>query len=183
MYHISLYFDEKTNGIIRQHVKQVANKSGNDYMISGNVPPHITVAAFSGEKSEEVIDSLAGKLKELTRGKLTWVGVGTFLPHVIYISPVVNEYLDMVSKFVYNNLCAIKRESSCNNTSGLEISPKYVPFNWIPHTTIGKTLSSDEMRVAFEVMQGRFGVITGDVVKIGIAKTNPYENIAIFDLK
>lgn len=182
MYLVSLYFDEKTNNIIRKHIKQVANKSGNDYMISGNVPPHITVAAFNGEYSEKIIVKLAENLRELPKGKITWAGVGTFLPSVMYITPILNDYLDRISKFVYNDLCVLKKNNSSSETN-FEINPKYTPFNWIPHTTIGKKLSSDEMGEAFMVMKDRFGVFTGDVVKIGIARTNPYENIVIVDLK
>ena len=46
MYLISLYFDEKTEKHIRRFIKQVAKRTGNTYMIDGNVPPHITIAAF-----------------------------------------------------------------------------------------------------------------------------------------
>ena len=52
-----------------------------------------------------------------------------------------------------------------------------MPFNWIPHTTIGKKLSKEEMKIAFDVLQNSFGMFSGRVVKIGVAKTNPYEDI------
>ncbi len=180
MYHVSLYFDEKTDGIIRQHMKQVANKSGNDYVIIREIPPHITISAFSTESPEIVINAFAKKFKEISKGSVTWVGVGSFLPNVIYIAPVIGKYLDSLSKIVDNELNML---AYAHKDANINISPTYRPFQWMPHTTIAKNLSNEEMKVAFEVMQGRFGVFTGEVVKIGIAKTNPYENIEVFDLK
>ena len=180
MYHISLYFDEKTNGIIRQHMKQVASKSGNDYIFTRNIPPHITISAFSTDRTEVVIDGLAKRFSEINIGNVTWVGVGTFLPHVIYITPILGNYLDSLSKMVDNELSML---ADAHRDANINISPTYRPFSWMPHTTIAKNLSKEEMKVAFEVMAGRFGVFTGEVVQIGIAKTNPYENIEVFDLK
>ena len=69
---------------------------------------------------------------------------------------------------VYNGLAELE---------GVKISPYYRPFQWLPHTTIGKKLSKEEMKVAFEVLQNSFGMFSGDVVKIGLAKTNPYQDI------
>jgi hypothetical protein len=65
---------------------------------------------------------------------------------------------------------------------GVKMSPYYQPFQWLPHTTIGKTLSKEEMQVAFQVMQDNFGVFEGEVVKIGLAKPNPHRDIRSWDL-
>ena len=55
-------------------------------------------------------------------------------------------------------------------------------FGWLPHTTIAKKLSQEEMRTAFMVLQESFGMFFGDVVRIGLAKTNPYEDIVTWEL-
>ena len=65
----------------------------------------------------------------------------------------------------------------------IKISPYYRPFQWLPHTTLGKKLSKDEMRAAFETLQNSFGMFSGEVVKIGLAKTNPYRDIMNWNLK
>ena len=49
MYLISLYFDEKTENRISGYMKQIAKYAGNTAMLDGNVPPHITIAAFHAE--------------------------------------------------------------------------------------------------------------------------------------
>ena len=37
MYLVSIYFDEKTNQRIKEYMKQVAAKTGNSFMLDGNV--------------------------------------------------------------------------------------------------------------------------------------------------
>lgn len=173
MYLVSIYFDEKTNQRIRSMIKQVAEKSGNYYMIEGNVPPHITVAAFETQDEEAAVAALEKVVGGLSSGTLQWASVGQFFPYVIYAAPVLNEYLHTMSASVYEGLSALE---------GVKISPYYRPFQWLPHTTIGKKLSKEEMKVAFEVLQSSFGMFSGEVVRIGLAKTNPYQEVANWNL-
>ena len=39
MYLVSLYFDEKTNRRLKNYIEQVADKTGNTFMVDRNVPP------------------------------------------------------------------------------------------------------------------------------------------------
>lgn len=168
MYLVSIYFDEKANRRIQQYINQVAEKSGNRYMLDGNVPPHITISAFESRDEELVIANLQNLFSSLQRGKIQWATVGAFFPYVIYAAPVLNEYLHDLSQRVYDSLSQIE---------GVSISPFYRPFQWMPHTTIGKKLSKGEMQEAFQVLQNSFGMFEGEVVRIGLAKTNPYRDI------
>lgn len=174
MYLISIYFDEKTNYKIAQLIRKVAEKSGNTFMTDGKVLPHITISAFETKQEKEVIAKLEVYAAGAGQGELQWVSVGTFLPHVIYAAPVLNQYLHAMAEDIFNFL---------NETEDTVISKYYRPFQWIPHTTIAKTLSKDEMKTAFEAMQEQFIVFKGTVTKIGLAKTNPYEELALFTFK
>ena len=173
MYLISIYFDENTNMKIKQYIRQIAKSTGNTFMMDNKVPPHITISAFFAEKEESVISMLEKQAEKLKPDSLQWVSVGMFLPYVMYLMPVLNEYLHTISQKIYDNL--VKLED-------VEISRFYRPFQWIPHTTVGKKLSKEEMEVAFRVVQNQFGVFEGRVTHIGLAKTNPYKEIAVFEL-
>lgn len=173
MYLVSIYFDEKTNKIIQRYINQVAEKTGNYLMIEGNVPPHITISAFERQDEERVIEVLDSLVHKLQKGSLTWASVGQFFPYVIYISPVLNEYLHGLVKEVYDGLSVL---------DGISISPYYQPFQWLPHATIAKKLSKEEMQIAFEVLQNGFGMFEGEVVRIGLAKPNPHRDIATWVL-
>jgi hypothetical protein len=174
MYLVSIYFDEKTNKRIQRYINAVAEKSGNTFMLDGNVPPHISVSAFETLDEEQAIRVLSHVATELQRGVLQWVSVGQFFPYVLYIAPVLNEYLHDMSVQICDVLSQI---------DGVKISPYYQPFQWLPHTTIGKTLSKEQMQMAFEVMQNSFGVFEGEVVRIGLAKPNPHRDIMSWELK
>lgn len=173
MYLISLYFDEQTNQRIQEYINQVAVKTGNAFMTEGNVPPHMTISAFETKKEQNALEALKMCVDDIRKGTIQWVSVGMFLPYVMYISPVLNPYLFEISKIVYDRVSCIEDVS---------ISKYYRPLQWVPHTTIGKKLTQQEMRIAFEVMQNQFGVMSGTAVKIGLAKTNPYKDLAVFDL-
>ncbi len=173
MYLVSIYFDETTNTRIRQYIRQVAESTGNSYMLDGEVPPHITISAFETQREEAVIDALEAVARVCEKGSLTWASVGQFFPYVIYLAPVLNEYLHGVSYTIYDSLLQVE---------GISISPYYRPFQWLPHTTIGKKLSKEEMQKAFCTLQNSFGMFSGEVVRIGLAKTNPYRDIVEYDL-
>lgn len=174
MYLISIYFDEQTNHRIQEYITQVAEKTGNRFMLEGKVPPHMTISAFETRQEDQAISALKLCAKELKGGNIHWVSVGAFFPYVIYISPVLNSFLYEISNKIYLNVQKIEDVS---------ISKCYRPLQWMPHTTIGKKLSQEQMKIAFSVMQNQFGVLTGQAVKIGLARTNPYEDLVVFDLK
>ena len=173
MYLVSIYFEEKTNKKFQKLINQVAEKTGNTYMLDGNVPPHITVSAFESLEEEQVIETLNYVATNLKKDSLQWVSVGQFFPYVLYITPVLNEYLHDMSVQIYNALSQI---------DGVKISPFYQPFQWLPHSTIGKTLTQEQMKIAFEVMQNSFGIFEGEVVRIGLAKPNPHRDIMSWEL-
>ena len=173
MYLISIYFDEQTNKQVQRYMNQVAMKSGNTFMLDGNVPPHITISAFETRQEEQVITHLEKLSVRMKAGTLRWVSVGMFLPYVLYIAPVLNEYLHGLSVQTYEMLSQVE---------DIRIRTCYQPFQWMPHTTIGKKMTKEEIKLATEVMQSQFGVFSGQVVKIGLSKTNPYEDIVVFDL-
>lgn len=174
MYLVSIYFDEKANKKIQQYINKVAEQTGNTFMLDGNVPPHMTVSAFESLDEKLAIDALERTVAKLKSGPLEWVSVGQFFPYVIFLTPVLNEYLHEMSVRIYDELSQIE---------GIMISPYYQPFQWLPHTTIAKKLSKEEMQTAFQVMQNGFGMFEGEVVRIGLAKPNPHRDIVSFELR
>lgn len=168
MYLISLYFDDKTNKKIQTLINKVAEESGNKYMVDGNVPPHITVSAFETDEEDKIIQSLDLKLRDIKEGNLQWVSIGVFNSQVIFLSVVLNEYLYNLSLIVYEGL---------EGTNNVSVSKFYKPLQWLPHTTIGKKLSQDEILAAFKILQRDFSIFSGRVTRIGLSKTKPYEEI------
>lgn len=174
MYLVSIYFDDRTNKRIQQYINKVAECTGNKYMIDGNIPPHITVSAFDTLNEEQAIVALSRVAAKLQKGVLKWASVGQFFPYVLYIEPVLNKYLHEMSQKIFDEI---------KDMEDILISPHYQPFSWLPHSTIGKKLTKEELQVAFRVMQDSFGTFEGEAVRIGLAKPNPHRDIMSWELK
>ena len=168
MYLISVYFDRKTEDRIQSYIYDVANMCGNYFMVNNNVPPHMTISAFETREEDCVAEMLETAISNIEKNKIEWVTVGTF-PTVIFIQPVLNEYLHNLSSMVYDSLV---------NLPNTKVSKYYKPFSWLPHSTIAKQLSDEEMRMAFDALQRSFGMFEGEIVRIELAKKNPYRVIA-----
>lgn len=173
MYLISIYFDEKTDRQIRKLMTQIAEKTGNTFMQDNHVLPHITVAAIETRDENAAITALEKCVKTLQQGKLRFISTGVFLPHVLFLEPVLNEYLHELACEV-NTVVKYLPETI--------VSPYYQPFSWLPHVTLAKQLTEEQMRLAFETMQKRFTSFEGTVMRIGIAKTNPHRDLKVWEL-
>lgn len=173
MYLLSLYFDEKSENQIQYYIDKVAESTENTFMTDNNVPPHITISAFETINEEFVVEVLDSAMANIKNNKIEWVTVGSF-PTVIFIQPVLNEYLHKLSSTIYESIV---------NVPDTKVSKYYCPFSWIPHATIAKQLSEEEMRVAFDVLQKSFGMFEGEVVRVELAKKNPFRVIASWELK
>lgn len=173
MYLVSLYFDSETNNRIRSYIEKVSMATGNKYMIDGKVPPHITIAAFDNIPEEKAIELLDDKLKYIRRDKVLWASIGVFKSNVIYITPILSEYLHNIS---------VEINYSIECEENISISKFYRPFNWLPHTTIGKKLVGDEIIRAFYALQNCFTMFSGDAIRIGLSITNPHREIYSWNL-
>jgi len=173
-YLVSIYFDPKTDKKIRTYIEETAKACGNTYMFDHQVPPHITISGFETGDEEAVLQCLEEKVKNLAQGSLQWVAVGALANGVLYIAPVLNQYLQSLAETVYD--CVKKLPD-------IHISKYYQPFQWLPHTTVGKKLSEQQIMEAFAALQTNFHMFEGNVVKMGLAQKNPYREIREWKMK
>ena len=173
MYLVSLYFDNKSAIKIQGFINKVASKSGNNFMTHNNVPPHITIASFQTDEEDKIIGILDKRIKDIDRGMINWASIGIFKSSVIFLAPVLNEYLHSLSVSIYEGISLVEN---------ISISEHYVPFNWMPHTTIAKKLTREELMLAFQELEKSFTIFSGTVTRIELTKTNPYEEIITWDL-
>lgn len=173
MYLISVYFDDNTNKILQRYIDQVAKKTDNTFMVDNHVPPHLTISSIEARSVEVLIPAFKKLCENLTLGDIQFVSSGQLHPYVMYVTPVLNEYLQNLQEKVYDAVSNIEETS---------VSKFYRPYSWLPHTTIGKKLTKDQMREAFEVLQDSFVPFSGKITEIGLAKVNPHEDVLRFKL-
>lgn len=174
MYLVSVYFDDKSNRILQRYIDQIAKATTNDFMTAQKVPPHMTVSAIEARSVgvlEPAFRALEGKLHV---GIIQFVSVGQLMPYVMYATPVLNDNLQEFSTQVYESFKDIEETT---------VSKFYQPGSWLPHVTLGKTLSRDQMVEAFMVMQDNFQPFEASITEIGLAKVNPHEDVVRFTLK
>lgn len=174
MYLVSLYFDDKSSNKIQRFIDKVALKSSNNYMIDGHVPPHITIASFQTNDENKVIELLNNNIKNIKEGRITWGSIGVFKSSVLFLAPVLNEYLHNLS---------ININETISEIQDITISKYYLPFQWMPHTTIAKKLTREELVLSFQELEKNFTIFSGKVTKIALSKTNPYKDIIVWNLR
>ena len=175
MYLVSAYFDDKTNRILQGYIDRIARQTGNTFMLDNNVPPHMTISQIEARNADVLIpafERLEGQ--QLKAGQIQIASVGQLMPYVIYAAPVLNRYLQGLSETVYAAFSGVKDTS---------ISRYYRPFSWMPHITLGKKLDKEQMRQAFEVMQGAFNVCEGSIVRLGLSEVNPHRDLKVMELR
>lgn len=174
MYLISVYFDTTTTKRLQSLICQIAAVSGNTYMTQNHVPPHLTLSAVEARNVEVLLPPIQALEGKLSSGKVQFVSVGQLLPYVLFLAPVLNSCLMDLAQQVYNAISPI---------ADTKISKYYRPFSWLPHITLGKTLSTEEMQCAFAVVQSHFSVFDGFVTEIGVAKVNPHIDVLRYRLQ
>ena len=169
MYLISLYFDDKSNSILQRYIDRVAAATGNTFMQDHNVPPHMTLTAVEARSVDVLVPAFESLRGKVDRGEIQFVSLGQLLPYVFYVTPVLNDYLSNLLKTVYDEFKTVPETS---------VSRFYKPSSWLPHVTVGKTLSKEQMLKALDSMQGDFSPFTATVTRIGLAKVNPHEDVS-----
>lgn len=170
MYLISIYFDEKTEYKMQCLMNQIADVTGNTFMIDNKIPPHITLQAFDIRDEERAIQVFEKNVCEFISGSLLFASIGVFKKQVLYLEPVLNEYLHNIYLETYKML---------ENMQGVKFSPYYKPFSWIPHASLGKHLDENQLKQAFGLLLKEFNMFEGKVTRIGISKTNPHRDILV----
>lgn len=171
MYLISAYFDANTNKILQRYIDQIADQTGNRFMTENHVPPHMTISQIEARNVEVLMPYMQVLSGQLKKEEIRFVSVGMLLPYVLYATPVLNQYLQDLSLEIYKNFSEVAETT---------ISNYYKPMSWLPHVTLGKTLSKEQMQIAVQIMQNNFAPFTAKITEFGLAKVNPHVDVIRF---
>lgn len=167
-YAVVLYFDHNTDNRIKTIIDHIVENGCNSYMHDHKIPPHVTVGFFISDNEQNMIDVLEENISRINPGKIAFSDIGMFLPSVIYISPVLNEYLASLN-WVVNELY---QNVAISGDDG-----HYNPYNWVPHIALGTKMKQDEMEKALQVVQHEFKPFEGIASRIALARCNPFKEI------
>lgn len=172
MYLISAYFDENTTNVLNGYIEKVAQTTGNDFMGANNVPPHLTLSAIEARSVDVLVPAFEMLGGRISKGDISLITVGQLMPKVLYVAPYLNEYLQNLEHQIFDCFNAIPDTT---------ISNCYRPFSWLPHITLAKTLTREQMITAVQMMED-FKRLDASIVRIGLAKVNPHEDVRLIAL-
>ena len=159
MYLVSVYFDKTAEHILQRYINKIAEKTGNSFMVDNNVPPHMTISAIEARSENALLGAMDNLRNSLSNGTISIVSVGQLL---------LNGYLQDLSEKVFDEMKSIPEST---------VSRYYKPMSWLPHITLGKTLTREQMQMAFSVMQESFVPFEAAITEIGLARVNPHSDV------
>lgn len=173
-YAVTLKFDKETEKTIQNLIDEVAKKTGCDYMKQINIPPHVTVCALVSDKEEALLVEMENIVKLINEDMIWFANIGVFNPLVIYLGPVLNEYLQNTCSLVNERLL---KYADVGNRG------QYLPNQWVPHAAIAVKLTPPALQEAFAIVQEKFTAFEATVEKIVLARTDPYQELYSWKLK
>ena len=90
-YAVVLYMNEEKTAMVKEWIKELAPVCGSDYCLC--TEPHITISAIIADDEELVKKEAAELSKVLKKGEIKVGVIGVFNPFVLFLSPVVDDYL------------------------------------------------------------------------------------------
>lgn len=173
-YAVTLEFDKETENKIQEMIDEVARVTGCDYMKQSKIPPHVTVSALVSDNEEALLSEMDSIAESMTKDFIWFANIGIFNPFVVYLGPVMNEFLQNTCKTVNENLL---KYADVGNRG------RYLPNQWVPHAAIVVKLTPETLKDAFAIVQEKFSAFGATVEKIVIARAEPYEELKAWKLK
>lgn len=171
-YSISLFFDEKGQCRIKKIISDISQITGNNYMVTHEVPPHITIGMFKAydEELHQLITTVE-KLSKLSREiKLKKLEIETFRNKLLLLKPdsYNTEMLNLLNKELHNQ-CLKKFSAGCNNL--------YLPENFFPHIAIASGLTNVQVEKAKDYLKDKLQNIELEIKRMSLAQRHPYKEI------
>ena len=173
-YAVTLEFDTETENKIQELIDEVARATGCDYMKQSKIPPHITVSALVSDNEEALLLEMESIAETMKKDFVWFANIGVFNPLVIYLGPVMNEFLQNTCRTVNDRLL---KYAEVGNRG------QYLPNQWVPHAAIAVKLTPDALKEAFSIVQEKFSAFGATAEKIVLAKAEPYEELRAWELK
>ncbi len=173
-YAVVLYMNEEKTSWLTKIIRELERETGSEYM--RNIPPHITIAGIVSEDEAAVQEAMKKISKEIRKGQVVAVSIGVFNPSVLFVAPVLNDYL--------HNACEIANKTMLE-ISEVENNGNYMPYNWVPHIAVAQRMDKEGLYRGFEKLSNLFNPFMTEIDRIALIKSepeNPYQELAVYAL-
>lgn len=173
MFHLALYFDEKTNQKFSFLNKKVEKELHQNYLENHHIPFHLTIATYKEIEEKKFIEQANQLFEKESSQELYFVSLGCFQKSTLYLLPVYNEFLNQLILKIYQTFDEYVSISQKN---------RYLPYHFVPHVSISRKLNEQQTNQAFKILNHYFEPFYGKVIQVALVKTNPYQEIKIWNL-
>jgi len=173
-YAVVLYFNKTAEDKINSLIFKIANKTGNKYMVDNNIPPHITISLFKyNEEIDTIINIVENNISKFNKNKIGIASIGIFNPNVLFLSPIMNDYLIESNKIISKII---------DKNDNILLDKYYVGNQWTPHISLAVKLNKNELVDGIKTLIEYFEVLEIEANRIGLAECNPYKNIKTWEI-
>ena len=173
-YAVTLEFDKVSQQKMQEMIDEIAKTTGCDLMKQQGVPPHVTVCCLEGDNDDALLSEMDEIAASMQKSTLRFANIGVFNPLVIYLGPIVNEFLLYTCRTVNERLLQYAQVGNKGN---------YLPNHWVPHAGLAVKLTPEALKEAFSIVHERFCPFDAVVERIVLVKAEPYEEMRAWELK
>ena len=174
-YAVSLHFSQEVNEIIISALHDIADETGNRFMIENKIPPHITIGAFHAAKEKEA--KLLQLVEEFAHGQkvgtVQFCEVGDFNGKVLFLKPEKNNFLTRTNAELHTLLLPDFEKAE---------NGYYLPDIWFPHTTLATRLNQSQFSAAEEITKQIYLPLEAPIEELAVYQCSPFLELKKFRL-
>lgn len=157
---IELYFDERTESLIKAIWEKLAEKGVSDRLAKKGTRPHVALAVFEDADAGDLAFILRQMSRDQAPVEARFEALGTYCSAdgVLFLAPVVSPRFFLLHSTVIKSLgpMAIGLKETCR------------PNRFVPHCTIAYGLDKESLSRAVALFSNRALPIVGQFNRIGL---------------
>jgi 2'-5' RNA ligase len=171
---IELLFDPKTNAAVRRIGKRMEINGIPFALNRAGASPHISLAGFKAPRGRK-LGALLKKIADRSRRfSFRLPKIGAFRREgVLFLRPDQPAELLKIHSELHEALRGAVKGSNSH----------YLPKNWVPHCTLGMSLTPSQMRKALKILRGIKPSIKGACCRLALVEYYPIKEMAAFKLR
>ena len=171
-YAIQLYFDERTEALIKAIWEKLAEKGVSDRLAKRGTRPHVALAVFDDTDAGELTFWMRRLARDQAPVEARFEALGTYCSAdgVLFLVPVVSPRLFLLHSTVFKGVgqLALGLKDSCR------------PNRFVPHCTIAYGLDKETLSRAVALFSNKALPILGTFSRIGLFDLNSNEDRCVY---
>lgn len=172
---IEMFFDAKSEEMVRGIWRILHEKNISSYMFTSGSRPHITLSVLNSIDMLEFSQKLKTFAEESNSLEMKFGSIGAFpgAEGVLFLSPTVTYGLLKLHESFHNVFDCYKKE----------VWNYYLPGLWVPHCTLAIDLHKNNLPLAMECVLDNYQPINARIEEIGIVEFRPVKHHISYELR